>query len=165
MHHSNAADSHNAERTRREYDIRQRRLQRRFVLDVWKLRNFHGTIKNEATVDVRWICCTRQPHLYPFSISTGVLKDKVCSCHTHIGVGFCVARSIVLGNAKASKRGTSDTLPRFFVSSFRNLILIIYPVCLGACQTIPKSLFQHERKTFLFVGDGLYCRLFRLHRL
>ena len=27
----------------------------------------------------------------------------------HIGVGFCVARSTGLGNAKASSRGTSDS--------------------------------------------------------
>ncbi len=33
----------------------------------------------------------------------------------HIGVGFCVARSDRVGNAKASKCGTSnsDRLPRF----------------------------------------------------
>jgi peptidoglycan/LPS O-acetylase OafA/YrhL len=33
----------------------------------------------------------------------------------HIGVGFCVARSTTMGNAKASERGTSNgELPRFY---------------------------------------------------
>ena len=34
----------------------------------------------------------------------------------HIGVGFCVARSDLMGSAKASKSGMSDEyrLPRFF---------------------------------------------------
>ena len=36
--------------------------------------------------------------------------------HIHIGVGFCVARSTLEGNAKALNRGTSDRyrFPRFF---------------------------------------------------
>ena len=36
----------------------------------------------------------------------------------HIGVGFCVARSDRVGNAKASKCGTSDSdrLPRLYFS-------------------------------------------------
>ena len=36
--------------------------------------------------------------------------------HIHIGVGFCVARSTMVGNAKASVRGTGNRyrLPRFF---------------------------------------------------
>lgn len=42
----------------------------------------------------------------------------------HIGVGFCVARSTVTGNAKARMRGTGNRYghPRFFVcykSGFR----------------------------------------------
>ena len=39
-----------------------------------------------------------------------------CLAHIfHIGVGFCVARSTEMDNAKASKSGTSDwyRLPRF----------------------------------------------------
>jgi hypothetical protein len=35
----------------------------------------------------------------------GVTKFDVI----HIGVGFCVARSSVMGNAKASMRGTSNS--------------------------------------------------------
>ena len=44
----------------------------------------------------------------------------------HIGVGFCVARSDRVGNAKASKCGTSDSdrLPRFFVYVLFRLIVI-----------------------------------------
>ena len=44
----------------------------------------------------------------------------------HIGVGFCVARSDRVGNAKASKCGTSDRdrLPRFFVYVLFQLIVI-----------------------------------------
>ena len=36
--------------------------------------------------------------------------------YIHIGVGFCVARSTLEGNAKALNRGTSDRyrFPRFF---------------------------------------------------
>ena len=43
-------------------------------------------------------------------------------CHIHIGVGFCVARSTVMGNAKASMRGTSNRyrLPRlsFYIDRY-----------------------------------------------
>ena len=40
-----------------------------------------------------------------------------------IGVGFCVARSDLMGSAKASKSGMSDEyrLPRFFMSYFQML--------------------------------------------
>jgi hypothetical protein len=31
-------------------------------------------------------------------------------CDIHTGVGFCVARSTVMGNAKASKCGTGDSM-------------------------------------------------------
>ena len=35
--------------------------------------------------------------------------NKVCQgSDIHTGVGFCVARSTTMGNAKASERGTSD---------------------------------------------------------
>ena len=41
-------------------------------------------------------------------------------CAIHIGVGFCVARFIVQGNAKAFKRGTCNRyrFPRFFFYNF-----------------------------------------------
>lgn len=46
------------------------------------------------------------------------LDSSVCriDIYAYIGVGFCVARTVWLGNAKALKRGTSDTyrLPRLF---------------------------------------------------
>ena len=45
-------------------------------------------------------------------------------CHIHIGVGFCVARSTVMGNAKALLCGTSNRyrLPRlsFYTAPFAN---------------------------------------------
>ena len=49
--------------------------------------------------------CVMQYVLYPY-------RDKC----THIGVGFDVARSTILGNAKASKCGTGNKeIPRFSV--------------------------------------------------
>ena len=44
----------------------------------------------------------------------------------HIGVGFCVARSATMGNAKASMRGTSNRyrFPRFFYIYESGLYLI-----------------------------------------
>ena len=54
--------------------------------------------------------------------------------HIHIGVGFCVARSTMVGNAKASVRGTSNRyrLPRFFVYVNVNKK---YGICVGALST------------------------------
>jgi hypothetical protein len=44
----------------------------------------------------------------------GCVNRRILFGVYHIGVGFCVARSTVMGNAKASNRGTSDGgLPRF----------------------------------------------------
>lgn len=42
----------------------------------------------------------------------------------HIGVGFDVARSTTLGNAKASKRGTSDRLVHAFLCPKSSFSLI-----------------------------------------
>ena len=54
--------------------------------------------------------CNHQPAVY-------LIVYKVCQrCDIHTGVGFCVARSTGLGNAKAFRCGTSNRyrLPRFF---------------------------------------------------
>ena len=48
-----------------------------------------------------WVCI-HQPAVY-------LIIYRVCQrCDIHTGVGFCVARSTVMGNAKASKCGTGD---------------------------------------------------------
>ena len=81
----------------------------RFVLDAGKLRNFHNSVKNEATVDVHGCVTPRQRYALFYRVYQrfGI----------HIGVGFCVARSTELGNAKASQRGTGDGMDShaFFV--------------------------------------------------
>ena len=83
----------------------------RFVLDAGKLRNFHNSVRNEATVDVHGCVTPRQRYALFYRVYQrfGI----------HIGVGFCVARSTELGNAKASECGTGDcktpTLFRIFI--------------------------------------------------
>ena len=56
---------------------------------------------------------------YRCAHSMGMLFDFIL-----IGVGFCVARSTMVGNAKASVRGMSNRyrLPRFFRIFTLNLI-------------------------------------------
>ena len=63
----------------------------RFVLDTSESSKFIIEVKTEATVDAQcWIC--------RFAVyGNGIF-----------GVGFCVARSTSMGNARASMCGTSD---------------------------------------------------------
>ena len=55
------------------------------------------------------------PAGYAYSRSMPHMRGVETS-YIHIGVGFCVARSTEMGNAKALKSGTSDRyrFPRFF---------------------------------------------------
>ena len=80
-----------------------------------KLRNFPILSENKATVDVHRVC-------FYDSLWCIVTFVSVCHGYKHIGVGFCVARSDRVGNAKASKCGTSDSdrLPRFFLFESKN---------------------------------------------
>jgi hypothetical protein len=43
-------------------------------------------------------------HPYAYAFQRSVVKE-----YNHIGVGFCVARSTVMGDARASKSGTSNS--------------------------------------------------------
>ena len=53
------------------------------------------------------------------------VKKEKCARSIHIGVGFCVARSTELGNAKALSCGTSDRyrFPRFLYMPTLNHLL------------------------------------------
>ena len=95
---------------------------RRFVLDTSESRKFFTVVKDKATVDA-----------YGY-----VFADILCLClscsarwvwcivwivYMHISVGFCVARSDWVGNAKALIWGTGNgyRLPRFFISTCNHL--------------------------------------------
>ena len=78
---------------------------RLLTLCSWRLETsqLSDPVKSEATVDALWMC---------IHLAHGIPCRKVgCAVGLvyHIGVGFCVARSTGLGNAKASSRGTSDS--------------------------------------------------------
>ena len=67
------------------------------------------------------LCPYRTNNSFPERVVT-VGMARIVSIH--IGVGFCVARSDCVGNARASIRGTSDEhrLPRFFVYRISHLL-------------------------------------------
>jgi hypothetical protein len=76
-------------------------------LDTLKLRKLHGLVKNAATVDA---------YGYAIHISFGVLAMGVPMLYEyhHIGVGFCVARSTVMGNPGPRIVGrVTVRIPRF----------------------------------------------------
>lgn len=60
------------------------------------------TVKDEATVDALWMCVHLARSMLYRQI--GYPLGEIY----HIGVGFYVARSTVVGNAKASDRWTGD---------------------------------------------------------
>ena len=68
---------------------------RRFVFWLYRTSQLLNPVKNKATVDALWVCF----------ISTLGVSARFCAAerevYIHIGVGFCVARSTGLGNAKA----------------------------------------------------------------
>ena len=74
----------------------------RFVLDTLKSRKFPSLVKNIATVDV-YGCILYGPHW-----RLPLWHCAQCRRIYIHGVGFCVARSIRLGNARASECGTGD---------------------------------------------------------
>lgn len=74
-------------------------------------RNFaiSSLSRDIATIDAHgYVITIPQPHIFR--------EDCARGCGIHTGVGFCVARSDRLGNAKASIRGTGNgyELPRLF---------------------------------------------------
>ena len=70
------------------------------------LRNFANSdirSTNIATVGVHWVC-----YMTALAVSFRQTAERAAGKHhIHIGVGFCVARSDCMGNAKASKSGTA----------------------------------------------------------
>ena len=87
-------------------------IQKRRLLDVLFLayRNFANFDRSQKQSNSR---CLRGM----FISLLHLCQSKVyLSCYTHIGVGFCVARSDCDGHAKASIRGTGNRyrFPRFF---------------------------------------------------
>ena len=90
-----------------------------FVFEASKLRNFWTVVKEQSNGR-----CLRG---MLYILSTPLLcQHKVYFVVIHIGVGYLgVARSDWLGNAKASKQGTSNRyrFPRFF---FLYELILIY---------------------------------------
>ena len=77
-----------------------RRLLDALFLTLGNFANFHRC-QEWGNGRCPWVC-NHQPAVY-------LIVYKVCQrCDIHTGVGFCVARSTTMGNAKASERGTSD---------------------------------------------------------
>lgn len=77
-----------------------RRLLDALILTLGNFANFHRC-QEWGNGRCPWVC-NHQPAVY-------LIVYKVCQrCDIHTGVGFCVARSTTMGNAKASERGTSD---------------------------------------------------------
>ena len=79
-------------------------------LAVQNLANSLIEVKDEATVDVLCGICN-----FAVAVDSG---DAI----SIFGVGFCVARSTSMGNARASNCGTSNKyrLPRFFFMPIKN---------------------------------------------
>ena len=67
------------------------------ILDGSELSNFIINVRNEATMDA-----------YGYDCISAVCILAVCITAYHIGVRLRVARSTLMGNAKASNRGMSN---------------------------------------------------------
>ena len=68
---------------------------------------------SNATVDALGMCLATSLYWYGL-LRQAISLISVWGKCTHIGVGFDVARSTILGNAKASISGTSnEEIPRF----------------------------------------------------
>ena len=81
-------------------DLWIRRLLSALFLTAW---NFATSlvVKEHSSGRCPWVC-NHQPAVY-------LIIYKVCQrCAIHTGVGFCVARSDYMGNAKASSCGTGS---------------------------------------------------------
>ena len=71
-------------------------------------------VMSNATVDALGMCFSHIPLLVWLLLRQVISLISVWGKCTHIGVGFDVARSTILGNAKASISGTSnEEIPRF----------------------------------------------------
>ena len=93
------------------------------TLCLWRLENFatfQSLSKGKATVDVHWDMFNRQPMLYPWHSSWTTWLVYISAWASALLV------LTVMGNAKASSCGTSDSdrLPRFFVYVLFRLIVI-----------------------------------------
>lgn len=99
---------------------------KRFVLDVSKPGKFHHNLEH-CNDRCPWVCSYIPPLAWPRNGYHG----EECM-FVHIGVGSKVARSIVVGNSRASKRGTSSKIqiPALFCLSWQNFIFIT-PTALG----------------------------------
>ena len=142
----------------------------RFVLDAGKLRNFHNSVRNEATVDVHGCVTPRQRYALFYRVYQrfGI----------HIGVGFCVARSTELGNAKASQRGTGDGMDShaFFVYKTKQFInryiweataqMLLYEALLLILFSVGiRTISVHEFFGILYRGNNSRdCLLWWLRR-
>ena len=81
-------------------DLWIRRLLSALFLTAWNFATSH-VVKEHSSGRCPWVC-NHQPEVY-------LIIYKVCQrCDIHTGVGFCVARSDYMGNARASGRGTSN---------------------------------------------------------
>ena len=95
----------------RIYDIYTKGVySKRFVLDESKLRNFQVQSTNIATVDVLGMCIYAHPLLLIWHLANVYVSNIGIGgwCAFTYRRGPCVARSTVLGNAKASIRRTSN---------------------------------------------------------
>lgn len=73
--------------------------------------------------------------------------------HIHIGVGFCVARSDCMGNAKASKSGTATVqTPALFRIYAQTSSQKTFPAR-GVCRKQRKT--NMEKVTFTLVRSGM----------
>ena len=85
-------------------------------------------------------------------------KPVVCNrqwvCYIAFGVGFCVARSTVMGNARAKVCGTSNrySCPAFFMSA--RLTIIPYHVSVGVAAERPNNTHYVKEKTTLRLTGG-----------
>ena len=67
----------------------------------------------------------------------------------HIGVGFCVARSTVMGNAKASSCGTGDGIAThaFSYMTFRYIFIHVF-LARGRCESQHWDMVSIRRRSF-----------------
>ena len=81
-------------------DLWIRRLLNALFLTAWNFATSH-VVKEHGSGRCPSVCI-HQPEVY-------LIIYKVCQrCDIHTGVGFCVARSDYMGNAKASSCGTGN---------------------------------------------------------
>ena len=106
-----------------------------WLLGTSQTPNIQST--NIATVDAHWVC-------YMPARGVRLRTPHGSSTYIHIGVGFCVARSGCMGNAKASKSGTATIqTPALFRIYARTFPSTTFPAR-GVCRKQQKTIMEKE---------------------